>query len=87
MSAEQFATFLLGLGVGGAIGALAALFLAAIRLTESAEVFAGQFRAYVSTRTDPDTARLREAFEAFEGRLATLLEAARRARRALGRGS
>lgn len=85
MSGEQFASFLIGLGVGGAVGALAALYLAAVRLTESAEAFAEQFRVYAGSRSDPETRRLRDAFEAFEARLGSLVEAVRRARRALGR--
>lgn len=85
MGAEQFATFVLGLGIGGVVGALAGLFLAASRLAESAEAFADQFRDYVASRSDPETRRLVEAYEVFDARLGALIEATRRARRALGR--
>ncbi|HRF61140.1 MAG TPA: hypothetical protein PLH94_14650 [Fimbriimonadaceae bacterium] len=83
MNLQDIASLLVGIGVGGALGAVAALVLAGSRLAESATTFSAQLRDYLRGRSDPDSRALAEAFEDLDARLQTLLATLQRVRRAL----
>lgn len=81
MNLQDIASLFVGIGVGGAVGAIAALVLAGSRLAESANAFAVQLRAYLRGRSDPDSRALAEAFEDLDRRLQTLMATLQRVRR------
>lgn len=87
MNADQFVTLLLGFGVGGAVGALATLYLAATRLGAAWEALRDAFVAAFPEDPPPPHRGLYEAFSQFEERVEGLLVATARARRALTRRS
>ena len=82
MNAEQIAGLLVGLGIGGAVGAVAAVVVAASRLKASVDDFGMRFRAYIAGKTDPDSVDLAESFTTMEAGLARLLDSVNKARRA-----
>lgn len=83
MRIDQVAGLLLGLGVGGAVGALAAVTLAASRIASAAQAFAVKFKAFMAGRTDPAALDLLEAYDDLDSDIRSLSDALVRAKRAL----
>lgn len=82
MNFEQIAGLVLGLGIGGAVGALAALSAAAGKVKRSVESFGNAFRRYFGGKVDAESQELRESFENLEADLQGLVDAANKAKRA-----
>lgn len=83
MSANQIASLLLGLGVGGTVGALAALALSGGKLVDALKDFGTKFRSYTAAQTTSALEELKTSFAVVEEQAGKLLEVVLRARRAL----
>jgi hypothetical protein len=85
MTTDQIIAILVGLGVGGALGALAALYSAANRFAAALEGFEPRLRAYLEPRTDPESLEIKEALVDVEERFSLFRAALQKAGRALSR--
>ncbi len=83
MNSQTIAQLILGLGLGGIAGALAAIWVAGGRLAAAVSVFSEAFQRYVTDRHDVETDLLREDFEEVKRETAGLLDAVGRLRRGL----
>jgi hypothetical protein len=75
----------LSLGIGGAVGAVLAVTMTAMRVKASFDAFRETFRAYVVNRSDPETLALADAFDILEGEANAFAQAVERLKRALRR--
>lgn len=73
----------LALGLGGAVGAAAAVSVAGSRLLSSFKTLSAVMRPYLASRSDPGSETAREAFEEFADRMAAMEASLGRLGRAL----
>lgn len=85
MDLSGVSSLLVAMGVGGAVGAAAALVLAGNRVALAFGVFGRLFQAYVRDRPEPAAETLRAAFDDLESALRGFTTAAERLGRALRR--
>ena len=83
MNVGDILTLALGLGVGGAVGAVLAVLAAGSKVASGWQAFAFAFREYTIGRTDPATTNLIGAFEAINDSLSALSASIQKLRRAL----
>ncbi|MFQ3669133.1 MAG: hypothetical protein SNJ61_09635 [Fimbriimonadaceae bacterium] len=83
MSWTDWAALVVGLGVGGVAGAVAAVVSAGGRLARSFGVFRESFEDYIEGRPDAASQRVRADFDDLTGSVDGVVEAATRLRRAL----
>lgn len=85
MKLQDLATLSIALGLGGAVGAIAALVATGGRVFTAFEAFRKQFNDSLAGRNDPASTQLRQAFEDLERDLAQLQSAFSAVMRALRR--
>ncbi len=83
MNVADVASLILGMGVGGAVGALAALALSGGKLVDALKDFGTKFRSYTASQTTSALEELKTSFAVVEERAGKLLDVVLRARRAL----
>ncbi len=83
MNVADVASLILGMGVGGAVGALAALALSGGKLVDALKDFGAKFRSYTASQTTSTLEELKASFAVVEEQAGKLLEVVLRARRAL----
>lgn len=83
MNIADVASLILGMGVGGAVGALAALALSGGKLIDALKDFGTKFRSYTATQTTSALEELKTSFAVVEEQAGKLLDVVLRARRAL----
>jgi hypothetical protein len=79
----DWSALLVGLGVGGVVGALASAVVAAGRVTASFAGFSSLLKAYLSQRSDPESQLVATAFGEVESSLSGLLGTLQQVKRAL----
>jgi len=80
---EQIASLILGLGIGGAVGALATVLLSGTKLARAIEDFASRFKKYAATQSGAAIDELKASFAEVESSASRLIETVLRAKRAL----
>ena len=83
MNIADVASLILGMGVGGAVGALAALALSGGKLVDALKDFGAKFRTYTKSQTPSALEELKTSFAVLEEQAGKMLEVVLRARRAL----
>lgn len=83
MNIADVASLVLGMGVGGAVGALAALALAGGKLVDALKDFGAKFRTYTASQTTSALEELKTSFAVLEEQAGKMVEVVLRARRAL----
>lgn len=83
MNVADVASLILGMGVGGAVGALGALALSGGKLVDALKDFSTKFRSYTANQTTSALQDLKASFAVVEEQAGKLLVVVLRARRAL----
>ena len=83
MSGLEIAGALLAAGVGGAVGAAAAVLLSGTNATAAYDEFAADFRQYMAGKSDPASQVLVDSFDAFSRALGGLMTSIGKLKRAL----
>jgi gas vesicle protein len=85
MNPIDIAQLIVGFGLGGAMGAAAALLLAGQRVHTAFSIFARLFRAFLRDEDSERARTLRDAFTELEASLQAFLKSAEQLKRALKR--
>lgn len=85
MNFSDIPALLVTLGVGGAVGALAAAVVASSKLREDFRIFASVFKAYMIGKDDPASQEISSRFHTLESDVASASNALERLKRAFKR--